>query len=166
MYHALYFPTFIFTLYFPCLTFFSVDHNRQQVLVIKWVIFFFWSPKIFFYFFQFFKNGQIQNVISTLTNVEKLDAVHSTSWKCSTWWKFSLYYVYIFIADWNFLTKFCRSDPSFNRNILTPLYLKSETSAHAQLCDYSFIHTIYKFHGMVLAGNSHWGYLLINGVYR
>ena len=26
----------------------------------------------------------------------------------------------------NFLTKFCSSDPSFNRNILTPLYLKSE----------------------------------------
>ena len=83
----------------------------------------------------------------------------------STWLKFGLYFVYIFIADWNFLTKFCSSDPSFNGNILTSLYLKSETSAHAQLCDYSFIHTIYKFHSMMLAGNSHWGYLLINGVY-
>ena len=92
--------------------------------------------------------------------------VHSTSWKFSTWWKFGLYFVYIFIADWNFLTKFCSSDPSFNGNILTLLYLKSETSAHAQICDYLFIHTIYKFHGMVLAENSRWGYLLINGVYR
>ena len=63
-----------------------------------------------------------------------------------------LYFVYILIADWNFLTKFCSSDPSFNGNFLTFLYLKSETSAHAQLCDYSFIHTIYKFHGVVLAG--------------
>ena len=32
--------------------------------------------------------------------------VHSTSWK------FGLCFVYIFIADWNFLTKFCSSDPS------------------------------------------------------
>ena len=68
--------------------------------------------------------------------------VYSTSWKCSTWWKFGLHFVYIFIADWNFLTKFCSSNPSFNGNILTFLYLKSETSAHAQLCDYSFIYTI------------------------
>ena len=29
-----------------------------------------------------------------------------------------------------FLTKLCSSDPSFNGNILTSLYLKSETSAH------------------------------------
>ena len=91
---------------------------------------------------------------------------HSTSWKLSTCWKFGLYFVYIFIADWNLLTKFCSSDPSFNGNIFTFLYLKSKTSARAQLCDYSFIHTIYKFHGTVLAGNSHWGYLLISGVYR
>ena len=79
--------------------------------------------------------------------------VHSVSWKYSTWWKFGLYFVYIFIADWNFLTNFCSSHPSFNGNILTSLYLKSETSAHAQLCDYMFIYTIFKFHGMVLVGN-------------
>ena len=48
-------------------------------------------------------------------------------------------FVYIFIVDSNFLTKFCSSNPSFNENILTSLYLTSETSAHAQLCDYSFI---------------------------
>ena len=60
---------------------------------------------------------------------------------------------YIFIADWNFLINFCSSDLSFNGNILRSLYLNSDTSAHAQLCDYSFIHAIYKFHGMVLAGN-------------
>ena len=58
-------------------------------------------------------------------------------------------FVHIFIPDWNFLTKFCSSDLSFNRNILKSLYLKSETSAHAQLCNYSFIHTVYKFHGIV-----------------
>ena len=73
----------------------------------------------------------------------------------STWWKFGLYFVYIFIADWYFLTKFWSSDPSFNGHILTSLYLKSATSAHAQLCNYSFTHTIYKFHGLLLAGNSH-----------
>ena len=81
--------------------------------------------------------------------------MHSAAWKFSSRWKFGLYFVYIFIVDWIFLTKFCISDPSFNGNNLTFLYLKSETSADAQLCNYSFIHTIYKFHGMVLAGNSH-----------
>ena len=50
----------------------------------------------------------------------------------STSWKLSLYFVYIFIAHWNFLTKFCSSDPNFNKNILTSLYLISETTAHAQ----------------------------------
>ena len=81
--------------------------------------------------------------------------VYSTSWKFSTWLKFGQYFVYIFIAHWNFLTKFCSSDPSFNGNFLTSRYLKSETSAPGQLCDYSFVHNRYKFHGMVLAGNSH-----------
>ena len=38
-----------------------------------------------------------------------------------------------FTVDWSFLIKFCSSDPSLSRNILTSLYLKSETSAHAQL---------------------------------
>ena len=73
------------------------------------------------------------------------------------------YFVCIFIVDWNFLTKFFSSDPRFNGNILTYLYLKSGTSAHAQLCNYSFIHTIHKFHDMVSVGNLHWGYFLING---
>ena len=40
MYHALYFPTFVFTLYIPCFPFFLIDHNWKQVLLIKWVIFF------------------------------------------------------------------------------------------------------------------------------
>ena len=53
--------------------------------------------------------------------------VHSTSWK------FSLPFVHIFRTDWNFSTKFGNSDPSFNWNILTLLYLKSEMSAHAQI---------------------------------
>ena len=75
-------------------------------------------------------------------------------------------FVYIFIADWNFLTKFGSSDPSLNRNILTSLYLKSEACARAQLRDYLFIHTMYNYHDMMLVGNLHWGYLLINGVYR
>ena len=104
-------------------------------------------------FWKFLRSLFIENTSSGSVVISKNSlkegSVHSTSWK------FSLYFVYIFIADWNFLTKFCSSDPSFNRNILTPLYLKSETSAHAQLCDYSFIHTIYTFHGMVLAGDSH-----------
>ena len=66
-------------------------------------------------------------------------------------------FVYIFIAHCNFLNKFCSSgsDPSFNRNILTSLDLKYETSVHAQLLNYLFIHAIYKFHEMVSAGNLH-----------
>ena len=81
--------------------------------------------------------------------------MHSTSWKFSSLWKSGLYFVYIFIGDWNFLTKFCSSDRSFNRNILTSLYLKSETSAHAELHNYLFIQTTYKFHDMVSVGNLH-----------
>ena len=56
--------------------------------------------------------------------------VHCTSWKLG------LCFVYILIADWSFLAKFCSSDPSFNRIDLTSLNLKSETSAHEQLRNY------------------------------
>ena len=66
-------------------------------------------------------------------------------------------FAHIFIPDWNFLTKFRSSDASFNANILTLFYLKSETSAHAQICDYLFIHLICKFQ-LVSVGNLHkWG---------
>ena len=40
---------------------------------------------------------------------------------------------FTFKKAWNLLTKFCYSDHMFSRNIFTPLYLKSEISAHAQL---------------------------------
>ena len=62
-------------------------------------------------------------------NKGKGRGVHPTS----TSWKFNLYFVYIFRTDWNFLTKFGSSDPSFNRRILTLLYLKFEAFAHAQI---------------------------------
>ena len=52
-----------------------------------------------------------------------------------------------------FSSKFCSSDPSINRNLLTSQYLKSKTSAHAQQLKYSLIHTISKFHDMVSVGN-------------
>ena len=56
MYHALYIPTFIFILYFPCFPFFSIYHNRKQMLKLK-----------------NFKNSHIQNIVSTLIKVVKLD---------------------------------------------------------------------------------------------
>ena len=59
--------------------------------------------------------------------------VHFILWKYSTSWKYSLYFVYIFRMCWNFLIKFCSSDPSFDRNILRFLYLKFKTSAHAHI---------------------------------
>ena len=42
-------------------------------------------------------------------------------------------FVYISRKDWIFQFKFCRSDPSFNRNILRPLYLEFKTSAHVHI---------------------------------
>ena len=59
--------------------------------------------------------------------------MHFTWWKFSTLWKFSLHIVYIFKKVWNFLAKFWYSDQVFYSNIFKPLYLKAETSAHAQL---------------------------------
>ena len=92
-------------------------------------------------------------MLDTLCNISEWTTVHL--WKFSTSLKFGLYFAYIFITDWNFLTKFCSSDPSFNRNILTSLNLKSETSRHALLHDYSFIRNTYTFHDMVSVGNLH-----------
>ena len=78
MYHALCFPPYIFTLYVPCFLFFLIDHNQKQVLLIKWVIFLFWSSKIFFCSIQLFENGHIHNFVSTLINVVKLDVENSS----------------------------------------------------------------------------------------
>ena len=72
MYHALYFPTFIFTLYIPSSLFFLIGHNQKEVLLIKESPFF-WNSKIFFCYSQLFQNGHIHNVLSTLINVMKLD---------------------------------------------------------------------------------------------
>ena len=43
-------------------------------------------------------------------------------------WYFSIYR-----TNWNFLMKFCSSDPSFNRNVLTYLYLEFKIFAHAPI---------------------------------
>ena len=61
-------------------------------------------------------------------SIKNLQRFHSTTLISSlpplnsTLWKFSLHFGHIFRTDWNFLTKFGRSDPSFNRSILTLLY--------------------------------------------
>ena len=49
------FPTFIFTLYLPCFPFILTNHNRKQVLLIKWVIFFLKLKNIFLLFSTFWK---------------------------------------------------------------------------------------------------------------
>ena len=55
MYNALYFATFIFILHIPCFPFFLIDHNEKQVLLIKWVVFFFKLKNILFVLFNFLK---------------------------------------------------------------------------------------------------------------
>ena len=55
MYHALYFPTFIFTMYATCFPFFLIDHNQKHMLLIKWVIFFLKDKNILFALFNFLK---------------------------------------------------------------------------------------------------------------
>ena len=72
MCHALYFSTFIFTLYVPSFLFFLIDHNQKQVLLIKESSFS-WSSKIIFCSFQLFQNGHIYNAVSTLIYIIKLD---------------------------------------------------------------------------------------------
>ena len=53
--------------------------------------------------------------------------VHYTSWK------FSQYFVFIFRTALNFLNKIDHSHQSSNKNILILLYVKPETTAHAQI---------------------------------
>ena len=119
--------------------------NAHIVLDLLW---------IFFFFFYVLKSSKFSPLLKNINQPFcegsfNYIPVHSTSWK------FGLYFVCIFIANWNFLTKFWSSDPSFSRNILTSLYVKSETSAHAQLRNCLFIHTIHKFHDKVSVGNLH-----------
>ena len=47
--------------------------------------------------------------------------------------EFSLHFVYIFKTEGKLLTKFASLDSSFSRSTLTLLYLKFETSVHAQI---------------------------------
>ena len=55
MYHALCFPTFSFTLHVPCSSFFLIDHNQKQVLLIKRVIFVLKLKNIFLLISTFWK---------------------------------------------------------------------------------------------------------------
>ena len=71
MYHALYFPMFIFTLYAPCFPFFLINHNQKQVLLIKWVIFFLKLEDIILLFSTFWKWSYSQRCFNF--NVMKLD---------------------------------------------------------------------------------------------
>ena len=67
------FQRFFFTLWAPCFPFFLIDHNRKQLSLIKWVTIFFEARNYIFSVFQLFENGHINNVVSTLINVVKLD---------------------------------------------------------------------------------------------
>ena len=72
-------------------------------------------------------------------------------------------FISFFRTDWNFLIKFCNSDPSFNRKILTSLYLKFKTSAHAHIAiTYYFLYLQVLWQDIIL--NLHRGYILINEV--
>ena len=68
-----YFPTFIFTLYVPCFLFLLIKLQSKVSVVNQMSHLFFGSSKIFFYSFQYFENGHILNVLSTLIKVMKLD---------------------------------------------------------------------------------------------
>ena len=70
MYHALYFPTFIFKLYVPYFPFFNLSQSKASVVN---QMSHFGSLKIFFSLFNFYENGHIHNIVSTLTIVVKLD---------------------------------------------------------------------------------------------
>ena len=59
--------------------------------------------------------------------------VHSTSLKYSISWKYGLHFFLFVQNSLDFFMKFWSCDPSFNRNISTPLYLKFQTSEHAQI---------------------------------
>ena len=83
--------------------------------------------------------------------------MHSTLWKYSTSWKFSLHSVYIFGKDWNFWTKFQSTDLSFNRNILAPLNWKFKTCAHVRIPI-----VIYKYLDFMCIFSLHWRYVLMN----
>ena len=77
MHHALYFPTFIFTLYVPSFSFFLIDRNQKQVLLINESSVF-WSSKIFICSFQLFENCHIHKIVSTLINVMKFDVENNS----------------------------------------------------------------------------------------
>ena len=70
--HAIYFLTFIFTLYVPCFPFFLIDHNRKQVLLIKWVIFFLKLEYIFSLFSTFWKWSYSQRCFNVDQRCETL----------------------------------------------------------------------------------------------
>ena len=61
----------------------------------------------------------------------------------------AVYIVYIFGTAWNILAELWISDQSFNRNNLTPHMLKIWNNYAFANCDYSLLHTIYKFPDMI-----------------
>ena len=74
MYLALYFPTFLFILYYvPCFLFLLIDHNRKQVLLIKWITFFLKLKNICLLFSTLKFHVQNNNIVSALANVVNIN---------------------------------------------------------------------------------------------
>ena len=76
------------------------------------------------------KENFLRNIVSPLsleygisvhakTSISQYLCQTNAMHKFSTSWKFSPYFVYFFIGNWNFLPKFCNSDLSVKRNVLT-----------------------------------------------
>ena len=73
MYHALYIPTFFFYIVRSMFPFLFNRSQLKAIVVNQMSHHFFWSSKLYFFCFQLFENGHINNVASTLISVVKLD---------------------------------------------------------------------------------------------
>ena len=134
--------------------FFSINANRantgQSILqtfflclkrtLLRAVLKFFWRDICFYKFFLISENKYTEHFPDSDTGTSKKTTetprTLTLTLTLTLFWgdafQFSLLFVYICRINWNFLMKFCKFDPSFNRSVLISLYLKFKLSAHAQ----------------------------------
>ena len=98
---------------------FQAPKTTVSRYIINWTFFY------IFFLTQYLFGRHVSKSTKKCQKNLKEHTVHYTSWKDG------LYFACIFRTGWNFLIKFCSSDPSFNRNNSKFLYLKFKTSAHA-----------------------------------
>ena len=120
MYHALYYLTFISTIYVPCFFFILIDHNWKQVLLIKWIIVFL----------------KLKNIFLIDINLLKMIIFTTLFWRWSTLWNSKLKITTLFRRRLTLLTSTFKYEVATSEKVKSTLNQQSTVNVNSEIYNY------------------------------